>query len=165
MRKRDSSPSDSSTQKILCTPGTKTFIKLTRKPPNGDLNIDKSDPAIQNQITGLISDTWTYIDREHLKNGNNDSVIDKGEGWVYSRKSTHGTYGFLVKNAHHKKPVPSFHFGTVEIVGNEVTWGVLQAALSELGIHMTENVNKWTECEFEIWDGKNQVGMAYIVKF
>lgn len=163
-RKRDSLPSDPAAQMILCTPGTRTYIKLTRKPPNGDFNIDKSDSEIQEQLTGLLSNTWSFIDREHLKNGNEDGVIDKGEGWVYSRKSTHGKYILLIKNAHHKILVPSVHFGKMRIVGNEVTWGVLQSALTALGIYMTEDINKWTECEFEIWDGRYQVGMAYIMK-
>lgn len=162
--KRDSTPIDPLSQIILCTPGTKTYIKLTRKPPNGDLNIDKSDREIQAQITGLIGNTWTFIQREYLMTGK-DGVIDNSEGWVLQRSSTHGSYTLQVANAHHKAYIPSIHFGTVRIVGNEVTWGVLQSALSALGTYMVDDdENGWTECEFEIWDGRNQVGTARIIK-
>ncbi|KAL9025706.1 MAG: hypothetical protein Q9196_005516 [Gyalolechia fulgens] len=163
-RKRDSIPSDPTARITLCTPGTKTYVRLTRKPPNGDFNIDKSDPEIQEQITGLIANTWSFIDREHLKNGHEDGVIDKSDGWVFERTSTHGKYILQVANAHHRKYVPMIHWGTVKIVGYEITWGVLQSALTAVGMYMRSDVNKWTECVFQIWDGRNQVGIGRIIK-
>ena len=162
-RKRDTQTTDPNAQIILCTPGTQTYIKLTRKPPNNDPSIDRASPEIQAQIFGLVGNTFTFIEREHLEHGHEDGVIDEGEGWVLQRRSTHGTYTLQVANAHHKTYPPGFHFGTVKIVGNEITWGVLRAALTALGEYMAIDVNRWTECEFEVWDGKNQVGTARII--
>ncbi|KAL8719914.1 MAG: hypothetical protein Q9225_003143 [Loekoesia sp. 1 TL-2023] len=158
-RKRDASPSDPTAQIILCAPGSQTYIKLTRRPSNG-VSDDKSYQEAQEQITQLVGNTWTFIHREHLANGHEDGVIDKGEGWVLERKSSHGSFMLQVANAHHKEYYPRIHFGGVRIVGNEITWGVLRAALMALGEYMN---GEWTECEFEIWDGKNQVGTARIV--
>ncbi len=53
---------------------------------------------------------------------------------------------------------------TVRIVGNEITWGVLDAALQALGQFMVTDTYGWSECEFEVWDGENAVGRARIVK-
>lgn len=49
----------------------------------------------------------------------------------------------------------------MKIVGNEITWGVLQAALTGLGDFSAKH--GWTICEFEIWDGLNQVGTAKLL--
>ncbi|KAL8837021.1 MAG: hypothetical protein Q9170_002675 [Blastenia crenularia] len=160
--KRDVPPSDPHAQIVLCTPGTKTFIKLTRTPQGSDFSLEKADRAVQSQISELVGNTWTFIQREHVTGGHKDGVINEGEGWVLQRKSSHGTHILQVANAHHKEYYPKFHFGGVRIVGNEVTWGVLRAALTALGNFMATDVNRWTQCTFQIWDGKNQVGTARI---
>lgn len=69
-----------------------------------------------------------------------------------------------MKNAHHKAYVPHIHWGTVEIKGHEITWGVLNAALMALNTYMRDDEYGWTECSFEVWDGKNMVGVAEIVR-
>ncbi|KAL8727365.1 MAG: hypothetical protein Q9181_005741 [Wetmoreana brouardii] len=170
-------PIDPLGQTILCTPGTETYIKMTRKPPHDDLKYDKSLSDIQSQLESLIGNTWTYITREHLENGHNDSVISRTEefsraegsteqkpGWIFERTSSHGSFRLQVANAHHLVYVPRVHFGTTKVEGNEVTWGVLRAALTALGSHMLIDEAGWTECTFEIWDGFNQVGIARVVR-
>ncbi|KAL8687170.1 MAG: hypothetical protein Q9218_006581 [Villophora microphyllina] len=174
-RKRAAAPPiDPAGQAILCTPGTETFIKMTRKPPNGDLNFDKSRAYIQTEIEQLLGNLWTYISREHLENGHTDALISKTEnfppgpnaqpGWIFERGSQHGNFKIQIANAHHKKYVPLYPHGTVRIVGNEITWGVLRAALTALGSHMLIDAAGWTECVFEVWDGLNQVGMGRIIR-
>lgn len=164
--KRDAipAPTDPIQSIILCTPGTETFIKLTRKPRNGDLNYDKSSKEIQEQIALLVGNTWTFIGREHLPPKGQDGVINNAEGWVLERTSSHGRFKLQVANAHHKVPVTRWGgHGSMKIVGNEVTWGVLGAALSAVGQYMAGDKNAWGKCDFEIWDGRNQVGVARIV--
>ncbi|KAL9602416.1 MAG: hypothetical protein Q9219_001840 [cf. Caloplaca sp. 3 TL-2023] len=162
--KRDAIPADTQHPRIvLCTPDTETFIKLTRLAPWGDFELEKNSKEIQEQLQGLVSNSWSYIAREHLGNGHEDGVINAGEGWVYERQSTRGGYKLQVANSHHKKYFQRVHFGGVEIVGNEITWGVLRAALTAVRAYMASDKDKWTECEFQIWDGKNQVGTARIV--
>lgn len=157
--KRDAAPKQ---HIILCTPGTETFIKLTRDTPSDNLNVDRATLNNQEQITSLVADAWTWIDREHLPPKGQDGIINKGEGWIVQRISLRGTHKLLVANAHHIVPVPRWGgHGTLKSVGNEVTWGVLRAALTALGDYMARY--GWTICEFEIWDGRNQVGVAKII--
>lgn len=52
----------------------------------------------------------------------------------------------------------------MKIEGNEITWGVLRSALTALGSHMLVDAAGWSECVFEVWDGRNQVGTARIVR-
>ncbi|KAL8907757.1 MAG: hypothetical protein Q9207_001240 [Kuettlingeria erythrocarpa] len=156
--KRDAAPKQ---YIILCTPGTETFIKLTHETRSGDSGVDKDPLENQEQISSLISDAWTWINREHLPPKGQDGIINKGEGWIVKRTSPRGTHELLVANAHHIVPVPRWGGGgTLKRIGNEVTWGVLRAALTALMKYMARY--SWTICEFEIWDGMNQVGIAKI---
>ncbi|KAL8703415.1 MAG: hypothetical protein Q9201_003386 [Fulgogasparrea decipioides] len=149
---------------ILCTPGTETYIKLTSTASDTETEQHKIKET-QDQIAQLVGNTWNFIDREQLPPKRGDGVIDKGEGWVYERTSTHGNFKLQVANAHHKVPVPRWGgHGTMKIVGNEVTWGVLRSALRALGVYMSKETNGWATCEFEIWDGMNQVGTARIIR-
>ncbi|KAL8701049.1 MAG: hypothetical protein Q9201_005114 [Fulgogasparrea decipioides] len=175
--KRDPAPPiDPHGQTILCAPGTRTYIKMTRILPVEGLEYYKSKSEIQSQLHSLISNTWTYIAREHLENGHNDDVISQTEefnrvqgsieqkpGWIFERTSPHGSYKLQVANAHHIVYVPRIRYGTRKVEGNEVTWGVLRAALTALGSHMLISEAGWTECTFEIWDGFNQVANARVV--
>ena len=71
----------------------------------------------------------------------------------------------MVANAHRAVPVQRWSpsgLGTEKIVGNEITWGVLRAALEAVGEFATRH--GWTACGFEIWDGGNQVGRAKITE-
>ncbi len=153
--KRDAAPKQ---HVIFCTPGTETFIKVTRETPR----LDKGPLENQDQINSLVGNAWTWIDREHLPPKGQDGVINKGEGWIVQRTSPRGTHELLVANAHHIVPVPRWGGGgSLKSVGNEVTWGVLRSALTALGRYMAQY--GWTNCEFEIWDGMNQVGVARII--
>lgn len=49
----------------------------------------------------------------------------------------------------------------MKIVGNEVTWGVLKAAIAALGTFFVDT-GAYSACSFEIWDGFHQVGIARI---
>ncbi|KAI4114624.1 MAG: hypothetical protein LQ345_004634 [Seirophora villosa] len=153
---------DPSQPLILCTPGTETYIKLTFKPTNLGNALSDSDKEIKGQIEGLVSNAYTYITREHLENAHKDQVINKGEGWVWTKKSTHGLFRLQVANAHHEVPVVRWGgHGTMKIVGNEVTWGVLKAAIAALGTFFVDT-GAYSACSFEIWDGFHQVGIARI---
>ncbi|KAI4283177.1 MAG: hypothetical protein L6R35_005242 [Caloplaca aegaea] len=154
-------PSDSSQPLILCAPSTETYIKLTIKPTNVNHALGGNDQEIAEDLGGLIGNSWTYITRQYLIAGKN-GVINKGEGIIWQKISTHGHFILQVANAHHWKPVPKWGgHGTMKIVGNEVTWAVLRAGLTALGTHFQET-NVWSECSFEIWDGFNQVGTAMV---
>ncbi|KAL8653789.1 MAG: hypothetical protein Q9210_001893 [Variospora velana] len=154
-------PSDPSQPLILCSPGTETYIKLTIKPTNVNHALGGNDQEITEDLGGLIGNSWTYIARQYLRTGK-DGVIDKGEGIIWHKISKHGHFVLQVANAHHWKSVPSWNgHGTMKLVGNEVTWGVLRAALTALGKHF-EKTKVWSECSFEIWDGFNQVGTAML---
>ncbi|KAL8919826.1 MAG: hypothetical protein Q9208_006559 [Pyrenodesmia sp. 3 TL-2023] len=158
--KRDAAPTAPKEPLILCAPGTETFIKLTREPPSDNSNDEKAMRT--SEISSLVGNAWSWINREHLPPKGTDGVINKGEGWIVQRTSPSGTYKLQVTNAHHVVPVPRWGGGgRMKIVGNEVTWGVLRAALAALGQYMV--AYGWTICEFEIWDGRNQVGTARIV--
>ncbi|KAI4271433.1 MAG: hypothetical protein L6R38_006876 [Xanthoria sp. 2 TBL-2021] len=162
--KRDAALTDPKQPLILCIPGTETYIKLTRHPPSDGLDGDKAFINDQGQMSSLVANTWTWITREHLPPKGKDGIIDKGEGWIVERKSTHGTHKLLVANAHHAVPVGRWSpngLGTMKIVGNEITWGVLRAALTGLGEFSARH--GWTVCEFEIWDGRNQAGTAKLL--
>ncbi|KAL8730838.1 MAG: hypothetical protein Q9166_003765 [cf. Caloplaca sp. 2 TL-2023] len=167
--KRDAQPpADPKAQRVLCAPGTETFIKLTRKFPYDNLMAQKTNEEVQIQLQSLIGNTWTFIERQHLPEGGRggrDGVIkdDKSLDWIFERASPNAAFKLLVANAHHKVYIPRLHFGSVKIEGNEVTWGVLRAALSALGEYFSFDDYGWTRCVFEIWDGPNQVGIAQII--
>ncbi|KAI4233199.1 MAG: hypothetical protein LQ352_008271 [Teloschistes flavicans] len=172
-RRQIAPPIDEAGETILCTPGTETFIKMTRKPPHGDMNYDKSRQWIQVEIEQLLGNLWTYISRQHLENGHEDGVISKTEdvpnglrplGWIFERTSGQGNFKIQIANAHRRQFRPGYPHGTVRIVGNEITWGVLRAALTALGSYMLIDKAGWTECVFEVWDGFNQVGAGRIVR-
>ena len=154
---------------ILCTPGTETYIRLTRQLPVIDgvveWNPDNFDLQAQNQISSLVNRTIKWIQLEHLPPNAQDGVIDKGEGWIVQRTSYEETHQLLVANAHHAIPVPRWGAagprGYMKSVGNEVTWGVFQAALEAYRTFAVSH--GWGVCTFEIWDGMNQVGTAKII--
>lgn len=150
--------------KILCTPGTETFIKLKRTFHSDNLLADKSDKDIQSRLAMLPANAIKHIWEYHLnKTGAGDGVINgnrQSVGWIWERVGYFGFYKLQVANAHRRRFIP---FGTA-IGGNEVTWGVLKAALLALTEYMVKDtIYGWTECSFEIWDGRNQVGAARIV--
>lgn len=159
--KRDAAPTDANEPVILCVAASETFIKLTRRPFADGMDVDTAFVKDQGDISSLVASTYAWIEAEHLPPNGQDGVIDMGEGWIVQRKSPSGTHQLLVANAHHAVPLarwsPAGH-GTMKIVGNEITWGVLRVALEGLGEFAATHA--WTLCEFEIWDGLNQVGTA-----
>ncbi|KAL8840526.1 MAG: hypothetical protein Q9205_004553 [Flavoplaca limonia] len=153
---------------VLCTPGTETYIKLTRQTPIidavVDINLDKPNLTAQFEISLVVGHTVNEIESEHLPPYAEDGIIDKGEGWIIQRTSPDKTHQLLVANAHHAIPVPRWSangHGTMKIVGNEITWGVLRSALDALRTFAARH--GWGLCTFEIWDGMNQVGIAKII--
>ncbi|CAO1598372.1 hypothetical protein XANCAGTX0491_002141 [Xanthoria calcicola] len=159
--KGDAAPTDANEPVILCIAASETFIKLTRRPFADGMDVDTAFVKDQGDISSLVASTYAWIEAEHLPPNGQDGVIDMGEGWIVQRKSPSGTHQLLVANAHHAVPLarwsPAGH-GTMKIVGNEITWGVLWVALEALGEFAA--THGWTLCEFEIWDGLNQVGTA-----
>lgn len=128
---------------------------------------DTIDRKIQSQIRELVDTTWVSVSKARIRENLEDGVIngDKNTlGVIFSRTGPFGGYKLQVANAHHKKYVPKIHFGAVKIEGHEITWGVLSAALMTVNAFMRDDHYGWTECKFEIWDGRNLVGIARIVR-
>ncbi|KAL8999378.1 MAG: hypothetical protein Q9169_001804 [Polycauliona sp. 2 TL-2023] len=151
--------------KILCTPGTETFIKLTRTFDSTNLLADKMDDNTQTRLPRLPASAILYIFDEHLnKTGAGDAVINRDKwsvGWIWERKGADGDFKLQIANGHNYQPVP---FLGLVAAGNEITWGVLKAALEALIAYMAKDeIYGWTKCRFEIWDGPNRVGFARIV--
>ncbi|KAL8859652.1 MAG: hypothetical protein Q9178_003766 [Gyalolechia marmorata] len=173
MKRYDPAALDPHAEYILCASGTETFVKLTRKYPTLNPINQKNDKDSQEQLQGLVADSWSFIKREYLENpqkgdgvinNNNNPFEEESTGWIFQRQSSHNIYKLQVANYHDKQPGFSLNLPTVRIVGNEITWGVLDVALQALGQHMVSDTYGWTECELEIWDGENAVGRARIVK-
>ncbi|CAL8581223.1 hypothetical protein XPA_006924 [Xanthoria parietina] len=162
--KRDAAPTGTRAPIVICMAGTETYIKLTRQLPPDGMDGDTAFIKDQGQISSLVASTYAWIGANYLPPKVPDGVIDKGEGWIVQRSSRSKTHKLLVANAHHAVPVPRWSpngHGTMKMVGNEITWGVLRVALEGLGEYSA--TRGWTPCEFEIWDGLNQVGMAKLV--
>ena len=150
--------------KILCAQGTETFIKLTRKFNSDNLLADKSNQEVQRWLAMLTANAIAHIWEYHLnKTGAGDGVINHNKQsavWIWERVGYFGNYKLQVANAHHRIFIP---WGAV-IGGDEITWGVLKAALEALTEYMAKDtIYGWTECVFEIWDGEHPVGIARIV--
>ncbi|KAL8948905.1 MAG: hypothetical protein Q9222_004942 [Ikaeria aurantiellina] len=163
--KRDDPPPTSSAESVICQGGTETYIKLTPKASDFHGQLDSKEN--QEQISQLVGNAWTYITREYLGDRDLDGVIKKAEGWVFERTSSHATFKLQIANSYERKKtyVPNVHgWLSSKLVGHEITWGVLRAALTALGTHM--DIEKlWTPCSFEVWDGPNQVGIGRIVVY
>ncbi|KAI4232952.1 MAG: hypothetical protein L6R40_007232 [Gallowayella cf. fulva] len=162
-------PADPKAMKIICAPGTTTFIKLTRNFRSDDL---MTDTKVQEQIRTLIAEAHHFIQRSRIGNSRYGDVINDDKnyfheeslGWIWETVSPHANFKLQVANAHRKKPVPGFHFGTMKIVGEDITWQVLDTALQSLGEYMSIDKYGMTECELEIWDGPVQVGSARVIR-
>ncbi|KAL8910406.1 MAG: hypothetical protein Q9171_004279, partial [Xanthocarpia ochracea] len=145
---------DPKAEVVLCASGTETFIKLTRKFPTDDPMAQKNNRDTQEQLQGLVANTWSFIKREYLENPqkgdavinrNNNPFDEKSTGWIFQRTSSYSTYKLQVANYHRRKYIPSVHGARWRIVGNEITWGVLDAALQALGQFMVTDTYGWTE--------------------
>ena len=150
--------------KILCAPGTETFIKLRRQFKSDNLLEDKMNVDAQRWLAMLPANAVAHIWDYHLnRTGAGDGVINankQSRQWIWERVGYFGHYKLQVANAHHRIFIP---WGEV-IGGDEITWGVLKAALEALTEYMAKDtIYGWTECIFEIWDGENPVGIARIV--
>ncbi|KAL8670130.1 MAG: hypothetical protein Q9168_005312 [Polycauliona sp. 1 TL-2023] len=163
--KRALHTADPTAIQILCAPGTETFIKLKRTFDSQNLLAEKSDSNAQTSLSFLPGSAIQDISINHIhKLGAGEGVIDgnrQSREVVYEHLGGHRDYKLLVWNGHRYHFLP---FGSV-VSGNEITWGVLKAALEALIQYMVKDVvYGWTRCGFEIWDGENLVGYAKTVQ-
>ncbi|KAL8685380.1 MAG: hypothetical protein Q9224_005840, partial [Gallowayella concinna] len=113
---------------VLCTPGTETFIKMTRSFPSDEFMTEKDSTETQQQLQSLIENTFTWIGRKNVQDPRHGDVIvhpQKDLVPILSRTSPHGQYQLQIFNAHrmvvHHRWSTLGH-GTRRIQGKEVTW-------------------------------------------